>query len=270
MQATDEEMETIHLYVVRQGEKRPFTAFPLLCALVCLLGIVAITLYSAQNPYYEHERLTVPATFLPTKVFKAEAQIIPTGLETYPALFAHGTLTLSNGSVISQELPKNFIIPANNGIEVTTDSAVYVPAGNADGFGMSTVSAHLLTSGINMSTLSINQVIGTSLYVRNLTPFTGGRAAYTVKVVTPQDIQTATNAARSLVASQKADIQAFLVEPCKEAAFASQTLIRLSWGCQFATYKVPSYMHVLGATLNGRNFLVTVEFIPQPQKIWAK
>jgi len=229
-----------------------------------------LAFYSAQHPYYELERLTVPATFLPLKVFKAEAPIIPTGLKTYPALFAHGTLTLSNGSVISQELPKNFIIPANNGIEVVTDSAVYVPAGNADGFGVSTVSAHLLTSGINMSTLSINQVIGTSLYVRNLTPFTGGRAAYTVKVVTPQDILTATNAVRALVASQKAQIQAFLAKPCKENLLGASTKMIVTWSRQFATYHVPSYMRVLGAKLAGRNFLVMVEFITKPQPFRAK
>jgi methylaspartate ammonia-lyase len=128
----------------------------------------------------------------------------------------------------------------------------------------------LLTSGINMSTLSINQVIGTSLYVRNLTPFTGGRAAYTVKVVTPQDIQTAINAARSLVDSQKEDIQAFLAKPCKDTTLVSQTLIQLSWDCKFATYHIPSYMRVTAAHLSGKNFLVDVVFVPRPEPVWVK
>src|SRR2546425_13052007 len=94
----DDKPETIHLYVVREEEKRPSTAFPLFCSIVCLLCIVALTVYSAQHPYYEHERLTVPATFLPLKVFKAQAPIIPTGIKTYPATYAYGTLTLTNGS----------------------------------------------------------------------------------------------------------------------------------------------------------------------------
>src|SRR5712691_2036036 len=101
MYSVDDKPETIHLYVVREEEKRPNTAFPLFCAFLCLLGIVAVTLYSAHHPYYEHERLTVPATFLPLKVFRADVQIIPTGVKTYPATYAHGILTITNGSVIA-------------------------------------------------------------------------------------------------------------------------------------------------------------------------
>src|SRR2546422_10824880 len=103
MHIVDEPIETIHLYVVRE-EQRPYTVFPMLCALLCLVGIVAITLYSAQHPYYEHERLTVLATLLPLKVFRAEAPIIPTGVKTYPATYAIGTLTITNGSVLSEVL----------------------------------------------------------------------------------------------------------------------------------------------------------------------
>src|SRR5579863_323386 len=110
MQVVDDEIETIHLYVVREEEKRPYAVFPLLCALLCLVGIVTLMLYSAQHPYYEHERLTVPATFLPLKVFKVEIPIIPTGVKTYPATYAHGFLTFSNGSVIGQSVPVGFTI----------------------------------------------------------------------------------------------------------------------------------------------------------------
>jgi hypothetical protein len=121
-----------------------------------------------------------------------------------------------------------------------------------------------------MSTLSVNQVVGTSLYVRNLTPFTGGRPAYTVKVVTAQDIQTASNVTRALVASQKDQVGAFLAKPCKETTLLSHTLIPLSCGCQFATYQVPSYMCVQGARLIGSNFLIDVTFVPRPHQIWVK
>ena len=179
MQTIDDQVETIHLYVVRQSEKRPYTFLPLFGALVCLLGIAALTFYSVEHPYYEHERLTVPAQFLPLKVFTAEAPIIPTGIKTYPATYAHGFLTFSNGSVIGQSVPAGFTIDG-----VKTDQAVYVPPATANGFGMSTVSAHLLTSGINLSPLSINEVIGSSLFIRNLSPFTGGHPAYSVKFIT--------------------------------------------------------------------------------------
>ena len=268
MYSVDDKPETIHLYVVREEEKQPYTAFPLFCAFLCLVSIVAVTWYSALHPYYEHERLTVPATFLPLKVFKADAPIIPTGVKTYPATYAHGMLTITNGSVVSQELPAGLIFTGNPGISVITDSSVFVPAGSANGFGMSTVSAHLLTSGINLSTLAIDQVVGTSLYVRNLSPFTGGRPAYTVKFTTSNDREMATSKARELVAAQKAQVQAFLASPCREDQFLLTSVkITLTWRCQFATYKVPSYMRVMAAHLVGKNFLVDVVFVPRPKPV---
>src|SRR5439155_6958226 len=156
MQAVENEVETVHLYVVREHEKKPYTLLPLLCALVCLLGIAAVTLYSAQHPYYEHERLTIPAVALPPKVFTAQAPIIPTGVKTYPATTARGVLTITNGSVIAQTLPAGLILLSNSSVQVATDQAAFVPAGSADGYGMSTVFAHLLTLGIYMSTLAVN------------------------------------------------------------------------------------------------------------------
>src|SRR5947207_15924479 len=137
MHAIDEEIETIHVYMVPEEEKRPYTIFPLVCAFLCLLGIAAITFYSAEHPYYEHERLTVPAHFLPLKVFKAEAPIIPTGIKTYSATYATGYLTFSNGSVIGQSVPACFTIDG-----AAIDYAIYVPAATANGLGISTVSAH--------------------------------------------------------------------------------------------------------------------------------
>ncbi len=265
MQVVDDEAETIHLYVVREEEKRPYTAFPIFCALLCLVSIVVVTLYSAEHPYYEHERLTVPATFLPLKVFKADVPIIPTGVKTYPATYAHGVLTITNGSVVSQELPAGLIFTGNPGTSVITDSSVFVPAGSANGFGMSTVSAHLLTSGINLSTLAIDQVVGTSLYVRNLSPFTGGRPAYTVKFITSNDRDMATSKARELVASQKAQVPAFLVSPCKENQLRDVSKMVITWRCQFATYRVPSFMRVMAAHLIGKSFLVDVVFVPRPK-----
>src|SRR5207248_3223428 len=146
------------------------------------------TLYSAEHPFYEHERLTLPAQFLPLKVFTATAPIIPTGIHTYPATSAYGTLTLTNGSVVTEILPKGIIF-TGNGIEVVTQSAVLIPAGNADGYGVAYVRATAIIAGNigNIKPLTINVVYGTALYIRNMTSFTGGKDAYSVKVVTNQD-----------------------------------------------------------------------------------
>src|SRR5947209_12758835 len=136
MQVLDNEVETIHLYVVREQERRPNTVFPLVCAFLCLLGIVAVTVYSGQHPYYKHKRLTVPATFLPLKVFTASAPIVPTGVKTVPATNAEGMLTIANGSVLSETLPAGILFSATSGVEVQTEQAVYIPAGSATGYGV--------------------------------------------------------------------------------------------------------------------------------------
>src|SRR6266566_6818715 len=249
MQTVENEVETIHLYVVREHEKKPYTLLPLLCALVSLLGIAAVTLYSAQHPYYEHERLTVPAVALPPKVFTAQAPIIPTGIKTYPATTARGVLTITNGSVIAQILPAGFTAVSNTNVSVVTDSAVYVPAGSADGYGMTTVPAHLLTSGINLSTLSVNQTLGTSLYVRNLQPFTGGHPAHTVTFITTQDRQSALLQARGILLSKSSGLH----YPCQEIVNSHAVSVRIivTWRCRYVGYSIPSYMHVSSVQLIG-------------------
>src|SRR5947209_20098611 len=105
MSAVNDAMETVHIYVVREQQPKPSIFLPLFAALVCLATIVGITIYSAYNPTYERETLTIPATFLPLKTFTATAPIIPTGVKTYPATVAHGILTFTNGSVMTMELP---------------------------------------------------------------------------------------------------------------------------------------------------------------------
>jgi hypothetical protein len=260
MQILDEKPETIHLYVVREEEPKP-PVFPIVLSALSLIVLLA---FCILIPYRQPEIravIRVPAVLLPLRTFNAVAQIIPTGVKIYPATTAHGILTITNGSIIAAVIPQGFNISG-----VATDKAVYVPAGSAEGFGTSTVPAHLLTSGINMPTLSINQVVGSSLYVRNLSPFTGGKPAHRVKVVTAQDKQTAFIKARQ----QLAIVSVGLHYPCKENLLGVSTEVVLTWRCQFLTYIVPSYMHILGTQLQGKEVLVTVWFVAPIRRTWAK
>ncbi len=265
----DEPIETVHLYIVREKEKEPFTFLPLCAAVLYLACIIGVTAYSVQHPAYEHETRVIPAHFLPLQTFSTTQQVIPTGVKTYPATTAHGVLTLTNGSIISQTLPAGFISVSNSGVSVITDRAVFVPAGSADGYGIATVPAHLLTSGINMATLDIDQVVGTSLYIRNLDPFTGGKPAYSIKVITPQDKQVALDAARTALAVQEARIQALLAAPCREAAAVSR-IVQLTWKCQFFAYPYLPGMQISAIRLRGKNLLVDVAFVAPPKRIWAR
>jgi len=255
-----DEVETIHLYVVREQEKKPYTILPLLCASLCLLGIATLTLYSAQHPYYEHERLIVPAVVLPLKTFTAQVAIIPTGVKSYPATTAHGVLTITNGSIIAQVLPIGFTVQG-----VATDRAVYIPAGSATGYGSATVAAHALVSGRggNIPANALNQVEGSSVYIRNLSAFTGGRDSYSIYFTTPKDKELALTKSRNLLTSSVTGLH----YPCSEKVSGALTV---TWRCWFVTYSVPSYMHVNSAKLSGKSLLVDVSFLPRPVQLWVK
>lgn len=263
MQTVDEEpLETIHLYVVREEAARP-SLLPVFLAVLTLLVLISVCVFSPNQQPEEHKTIRIPAVFLPLKVFTASVSINPTGIKTYPATNAHGILTVTNGSVVSSVLPQGLIFTTGGGIEVVTLSSVFVPAGSAAGYGFTTVEAKAVVNGTagNIPVLSINAVYGTSLYIRNLQAFQGGENSYSVKVETPQDRQTALEAAMSLLTAQKTKISAFLAFPCKESSQIGKSIIELSWTCQFVTYTVPSYMKVTHVTLVGKTLLVDVVFV---------
>lgn len=179
---------------------------------------------------------------------------------------------LTNGSVLSEVLPPGVIFRATNGIEVQTEESTFIPAGSASGYGTAYASAKALTPGKsgNIQTLAVNAVYGTALYIRNMSPFIGGRDGYSVNFATTQDRQNAVSAAHNLVLVYLSAYKNVAHYPCKERYLYEQARVDINWLCQFAIYHVPSFMRVLGATLAGRNFLVTVEFVPKPPQIWVK
>src|SRR5581483_2419550 len=93
------------------------------------------------------QTISVPAHFLPLKRFSVTETVIPTGVKTYPATFATGMLTIYNGSFLSEQIPQGIILTASNGVEVTTDGSVIVPAGNPPNYGVATIAAHASSSG---------------------------------------------------------------------------------------------------------------------------
>lgn len=265
-QVDDEPIETIHVYVVREGDKRPFLA-PVLVSVFALFILLAIGVLTPYKQPEQRASIRVPAVLLPLTTFSASELIIPTGIKTYPATTAHGTLTIINGSVIAQIIPNGFTI---NG--VVTDSAVFVPPGSANGYGFAIAQAHALVSGKqgNIPALAINVVEGSSVYIRNLSPFTGGQNAYSIKVVTPQDRQVAMDIARASLTTQESPRHAILAKPCTESSQMNNTIVRLVWACQYVTFSIPSYMKVTSARLVGNTLLVDVVFVARFRSIWVK
>ena len=206
--------------------------------------------------------LRVPVVLLPLKTFSSQVAIIPTGVKVYLATTAHGILTVTNGSVISETIPRGFRLD-----DVETDTSVFVPAGSANGYGVATAQAHALISGKsgNIPAYAFDQVVGSSVYIRNLSAFFGGRDAYSVKFITSEDRKTSLNQARQLLTQESAGLH----YPCFEHV-SSRSNMRVVWVCQFVTYNIPTYMHVTEVRIIGKSLLVAVWFIAPITRTWAK
>ncbi len=259
MQTVDEQPETIHLYVVREVAPKP-SLLPIFLSVVALSILVAVCVLSPYQQPVTRMTLRVPAVLLPLQTFTVQVAVIPTGVKVYPATTAHGVLTITNGSVIAQTIPQGFRLG-----NVLTDRAVFVPAGSANGYGVATVWAHALVSGTsgNIPAYAVNQVVGSSIYIRNLTGFSGGHDAYSVKIVTPQDRQTAIDRARQLLSYASTGLH----YPCNEAISGA---VIVAWRCQFVTYHIPAMYHVTGVRIIGKNLLLDVWFVARPTRIWVK
>jgi len=263
MQTVDEQPETIHLYVVREAAPKP-SLLPIFLSVAALSALVA---FCALIPYQQpvtRAVIRVPAVLLSLKTFTAQVAVIPTGVRIYPAKTAHGVLTITNGSVISQTLPAGLTFISKSGVSVTTNTAVFVPAGSANGYGFATVTAHALSSGkqSNIPAYAINQVEGSSVYVRNLVAFQGGRDAYSVKFITSNDRNVALSKTRTILISKITGLH----YPCTEDHIAGAHTVIVTWRCQFIKYAVPSYMRVISVKIVGKGLLLEVTY-PERKRI---
>lgn len=269
-QVVDEPIETIHLYVVKEGDKKP-SLVPVLISVLALSFLIAIGVLTPYQQPEQRASIRVPAVLLPLNTFTTSVSVMPTGSKTYLATRAYGTLTITNGSILSQELPKGMIFTGKDGSEVVIDTAVFVPAGSAAGYGIAYVSAHAARAGAagNIQTLAINQVEGTALYIRNLQPFSGGQNSYNVTFVTAQDKQHTLSQARANL--QQQTVSGLLQSPCKETVTGSQ-LLHVTWTCQYVSYSVPDLpsVKVLHAQVQGKGVILDVVYVARPRMLTAK
>jgi hypothetical protein len=258
MQTVDEKIETLHIYVVRD-ESPKHQLYPIFFSVLALFALVALAVAVPYQQPVMRAVISVPAVLLPPTTFRAQLVIIPSGMTIYPATTAHGVLTITNGSIIGQSIPAGFTIQG-----VVTDSAIYVPGGSANGYGWAQVPAHATAIGKsgNLPADTINSVIGSSVFVRNLTAFQGGRDSYSVKYATEQDKRLALANARSYLAS----ITNGLHYPCTETTFAKQVV----WTCQFVTYELPDYMHISSVRISGKNLFIAVTFTTHLVRVGLK
>ena len=268
--ANDQPMETIHVYVVREGQTRP-SLTPVIISVLALFILIASGILTSYQQPEQRAFIRVPAVLLPLKTFTTSVSVIPTGSKTYPATTAHGLLTITNGSILAEELPQGMIFTGKDGVEVITDAAVNVPAGSATDYGIAHVSAHAVIPGAaeNISALDINVVEGTSLYIRNVQPFKGGENSSTVIVITHQDRKTAITQARATLLPQT--LNGLLQAPCKEIITGNQ-IMKVAWTCQFVSYNTPHLpgVKVLHAEVRGTIILLDIVYVARPRILTAK
>ncbi|HET8843004.1 MAG TPA: hypothetical protein VFN35_16190 [Ktedonobacteraceae bacterium] len=151
------------------------------CMAIAMLMALVVSPNAAT---YTTKTLVVPAILLPVRVITVSVPITPTGVKTYLAIQAQGTLTITNGGSLPQFIQAGFLLTSYSGVEVSTDYGVTVPEGNGESYGVATVSAHVVVagSGGNIPAYSIKRTYGTDIFIKNLSAFTGGQDAYSVQL----------------------------------------------------------------------------------------
>ena len=269
-QVEDEPMETIHLYVVREGQEHP-SLIPVIFSILALSLLIACGVLTPSQQPEIRTAIRVPAVLLPLTVFTTTVAITPTGVQTFPATRATGVLTITNGSILAQHVPAGMMVTGSNGVAVVTTQSVDVPAGNGTTYGIAYVSAQAVTPGAkgNMAAFALQVVYGASLFLKNERAFTGGKDAYRIPIMTSQDRQSALAKARDTLLRQT--LTGLLSHPCLEHDTGT-TSLHVAWTCQFVTYRVPSLLHVrvLHVQLIGRGVLLTITYVPRPQRLETK
>lgn len=88
-------------------------------------------------------------------------------------------------------------------------------------------------SRLNQTLTEQNAVIGDALYIRNLTPFSGGQDSYSVHVVQSRDVQVAFTTAAAALRSQISRVHAWQLQTCQPTVTILSSVVRLQVHCPF-------------------------------------
>lgn len=113
------------------------------------------------------------------------------GITHMPATVAYGTLTFYNAATYPQTIAVGTVLTGADGVQVVTDAAAPIPAGNPPLFGVVTMSAHTLQAGShgNIAALDIDGLCcAAGVAVKNTADFSGGQDTQTYTMVRQADI----------------------------------------------------------------------------------
>src|SRR5712692_1249165 len=200
----------------------------LLVSVLCLsfMGIIwqcityphtLVVLYTKAKPASLTTTLDLPTRTVAPVTLTRFATIATTGTGHQDATAATGTLILYNGSSTPQYVPLGSVFTGNDGVKVTTDQSITIPAANLPAIGSLPVFAHALLPGSqgNIAAFDVNSALSPVLKVRNEAPFTNGRDARTFRAVAPQDLTAITKTANDTLT--QAFTTAFSLRPGEAA-----------------------------------------------------
>ncbi len=239
-QEEDDDPEIIFLKAVAEIDtqplpmkREPFTFGEVLevCLLVSVLflslfGVIwqcitfphtLVIVYAKATPANITTTLSMPTrTLAPVTITRNETSATSeTGHQD--ATQATGTLAFYNGGATPQSVPSGSVFSGTDGVKVTTDHSITIPAANLPAIGSITVSAHAVLAGRhgNIAAFDINNALSTDLKVRNEAPFNKGRDARTYQAVASADLTTLTSTGNDKVT--QAFLTAFPLQPGEEA-----------------------------------------------------
>jgi hypothetical protein len=172
-----------------------------------------VILYAVEKPASLTTTLDIPTRPLAPVTLTRSATIPTTGHGHQDARAASGTLTFYNGNASPQTIAIGTVLTGADGIHVSIDQSVTIPAANPPYLGQATITATTLQVGSasNMHADDLNGTVASSVFVKNLAVFTGGRDERTYQAVAKSDIDSLTSTLQATIAQEIP--QAFLVAP---------------------------------------------------------
>ncbi len=176
-----------------------------------------VIVYAKARPASITATLDVPTRTLAPITITRSVTAPTTGHGHQEAQAATGILTFYNGNANPQTVPRGTVFTGADSLQVSTDQSITIPAAQPPSFGQATIPATTIRAGAtsNIHSFDINGTVSSSLFVKNLQAFTGGRDARTYKAVGQSDVDSLTSTVQQTLAT--AFTTAFPVRPGEQA-----------------------------------------------------
>jgi hypothetical protein len=165
-----------------------------------------VTLFAAKQPLTfrytflavtgiaDQSQQQIPSRLLSFTTPTKQTAIRTTGVGYTPAVQAKGEITFYNEAPYAQTIRAGTVVTGHDNIQIVTDQAVTIAAGNGGTNGSATVAAHTIQAGTtaNIPPLAINGLccLG-GILAKNMRSFTGGLDPRAYPVVSSADLAAA-------------------------------------------------------------------------------